>query len=108
VSWDEINAALGHTVLLLERLAAHSRVRLSRGKRLMPCGSASKLCVGSEVLELCGSAAQGVDLRRFNAALTAWLECVAETAAHDARRGCNGEWGSDDKTASTISVANYA
>ena len=89
VGWDEINAALGHTALLQERLVAHSRVRLSRGKRLMPCGSASKVVVqrgggggGSEVLELFGSAAPSFDVRRFNAALGAWLECVAETAAH--------------------------
>ncbi|TNY21036.1 autophagy protein Apg6-domain-containing protein [Rhodotorula diobovata] len=99
VEWPEINAAWGHTLLLLHTVARKFGCPPFAGYRLVPCGSFScieKLGEGGEVvqvLELYGSGDFAVTRllqnRRFDHAMVAFLECLRQLSewvtARDAR-----------------------
>ncbi|BGP48944.1 Vacuolar protein sorting-associated protein atg6 [Rhodotorula kratochvilovae] len=87
VEWPEINAAWGHTLLLLHTIARKFGFAFS-GYRLVPCGSFSRIEKLGEkgevvqVLELYGSGdfavARLLQNRRFDHAMVAFLECLRQ------------------------------
>lgn len=107
VEWTEINAAWGHTLLLLKTVARKLSLDF-RGYRLVPCGSFSKIEKlanskmrssssqntgstsvaesGGTMLELYGSGdwALGrlLQNRRFDAAMVAFLDCLNQVIEH--------------------------
>ncbi|GAA5924071.1 hypothetical protein JCM3775_005587 [Rhodotorula graminis] len=88
VEWPEINAAWGHTLLLLYTMARKFGHPDFDGYRLVPCGSFS--CIERlgekgevvQVLELYGSGDFAVTRllqnRRFDHAMVAFLECLRQ------------------------------
>ncbi|GJN91169.1 hypothetical protein Rhopal_004187-T1 [Rhodotorula paludigena] len=87
VEWPEINAAWGHTTLLLHTIARKFGFAF-QGHRLVPCGSFSRIEKLGEkgevvtVLELYGSGDFAVTRllqnRRFDQAMVAFLECLRQ------------------------------
>lgn len=75
VEWIEINAALGHSVLLLATIAERATIEFTRNK-LIPRGSFSRV-VNMYGKEYCLYSDGGMFRRRgFNQALILFLECV--------------------------------
>nr|CCA27554.1 beclin1like protein putative [Albugo laibachii Nc14] len=75
VEWVEINAALGHSVLLLAIIAERATIEFTRNK-LIPRGSFSRV-VNMYGKEYCLYSDGGMFRRRgFNQALILFLECV--------------------------------
>lgn len=88
VSWDEINAALGLTVLLLQTMAEKLEY-IFRGYKLVPMGSTSRIeqieivdghAPKVKILQLVGSGASLRQSRRtdFEKGLVAFLECLQQ------------------------------
>jgi len=93
VDWPEINAAWGHTLLLLSTMAKMAGFRF-RGYELCPMGSTSSIVAvtegragkaGRRRLELWTSGDMPLGLtfmhRRFDAAMAAFLDCLAQLGA---------------------------
>ncbi|BGP16869.1 Vacuolar protein sorting-associated protein atg6 [Rhodosporidiobolus nylandii] len=87
VDWPELNAAWGHTLLLLLTLSRKFGLREFRGYRLVACGSFSRVeQVGRDggvtSLELYGSSDLSVTRllhnRRFDQAMVGFLECLRQ------------------------------
>eukprot|EP01117_Protostelium_nocturnum_P016331 TRINITY_DN6441_c0_g1_i1.p1 TRINITY_DN6441_c0_g1~~TRINITY_DN6441_c0_g1_i1.p1 ORF type:complete len:222 (-),score=50.88 TRINITY_DN6441_c0_g1_i1:48-626(-) len=85
VTWEEINAAWGQTVLLLNVMVKSCNFTFSKYE-LSPMGSFSKIKVlsGDSFLQLFGSANINLGemywFQRFNTAMCAFAECIAEFA----------------------------
>lgn len=88
VPWDEINAALGLTILLLQTMAEALQF-VFRGYKLVPMGSTSRIeqiesvdghTTKVKVLELVGSGSSFRQSRRtdFEKGLVAFLECLQQ------------------------------
>ncbi|BGP32760.1 Vacuolar protein sorting-associated protein atg6 [Rhodotorula toruloides] len=95
VEWPEINAAWGHTLLLLHTIARKFAFEF-QGYKLVPCGSFSSIeKVGEKgetggVYELYGSGDFAVTRllqnRRFDMAMVAFLECLRQLSEYVTRR----------------------
>ena len=81
VDWNEINAALGHCVLLLDVLATRLKYKYKK-YNLIPFGSTSKveIIADKSILELYGPVEFVRVMRktRFNKALVGILTCLSE------------------------------
>ncbi|XP_071552320.1 beclin-1-like protein [Panulirus ornatus] len=89
VSWQEINAAWGQTVLLLASLARKIGLKFSK-YRLVPFGNHSYIEVVGENRELPLYGSGGFRFlwdTKFDAGMTAFLECVAEFQQHVETQG---------------------
>ncbi|KAI9623302.1 hypothetical protein KEM48_009519 [Puccinia striiformis f. sp. tritici PST-130] len=92
VEWVEINAAWGHTALLLQTLCKRMKFTLD-GYRLIPMGSFSRIerTKGDKTcLELFGSddfaLARMLHNRRFDSAMVDFLECLRQVSEQVIRR----------------------
>ncbi|PLW09748.1 hypothetical protein PCASD_22589 [Puccinia coronata f. sp. avenae] len=92
VEWVEINAAWGHTALLLQTLCKRMKFTLD-GFRLIPMGSFSRIerTKGDKsCLELFGSddfaLARMLHNRRFDSAMVDFLECMRQVSEQVIRR----------------------
>jgi len=92
VEWVEINAAWGHTALLLQTLCKRMKFTLD-GYRLIPMGSFSRIerTKGDKsCLELFGSddfaLARMLHNRRFDSAMVDFLECLRQVSEQVIRR----------------------
>ncbi|XP_042220816.1 beclin-1-like protein isoform X2 [Homarus americanus] len=89
VAWQEINAAWGQTVLLLASLARKIGLKFSK-YRLVPYGNHSYIEVIGENRELPLYGSGGFRFlwdTKFDAGMTAFLECVAEFQQHVEAQG---------------------
>lgn len=80
VPWEEINAAWGQACLLLDALVKKCGVPMTQ-YRLLPRGSYSAIQAGGDVLELYSSDGGLTRFfldRRFDLAMSAFLECLKE------------------------------
>ncbi|KAI8460976.1 autophagy protein Apg6-domain-containing protein [Phakopsora pachyrhizi] len=97
VEWVEINAAWGHTVLLLQTLCKRMNFTLD-GYRLIPMGSFSKIERSKSdkaCLELFGSDdfafTRVLHNRRFDNAMVEFLECLRQVSEQAVKRGFNSK-----------------
>lgn len=85
VEWNEINAAWGHTVLLLHTMALRLNFKFSR-YRLIPSGSHSRLeRIDDSAKELPLYGSGGFKLfwdSKFDQAMVSFLECLQQFKQH--------------------------